>query len=144
MAAANSLALPSSEKSELENDGSVRGINYEYRVIGDPETVAHTIKRVITETFQIDESAECDFTFNNMPSNYSTRAGQKPRELSNEDFVIEFAGGNYVYMGEQKTKVFLIPKDMAVEKPVTLDSKILYTDVRTLDPADVKRIRSSK
>ena len=47
-------------------------------------------------------------------------------------------------MGEQKTKVFLIPKDMAVEKPVTLDSKILYTDVRTLDPADVKRIRSSK
>ncbi len=144
MAAANSLALPSSEKSELENDGSVRGINYEYRVIGDPETVAHTIKRVITETFQIDESAECDFTFNNMPGNYSTRAGQKPRELSNEDFVIEFAGGNYVYMGEQKTKVFLIPKDMAVEKPVTLDSKILYTDVRTLDPADVKRIRSSK
>jgi len=33
---------------------------------------------------------------------------------------------------------------MAVEKPVTLDSKILYTDVRTLDPEDVKRIRSSK
>ena len=144
MAAANSLALPSSEKSELENDGSVRGINYEYRVIGDPEAVAHTIKRVITETFQIDETAECDFTFNNMPGNYSTRAGQKPRELSNEDFVREFASGNYVYMGEQKASVFLIPKDLAVEIPVTLDSKILYTDVRTLDPEDVKRIRSSK
>jgi hypothetical protein len=144
MAAANSLALPSSEKSELENDGSVRGINYEYRVIGDPEAVAHTIKRVITETFQIDETAECDFTFNNMPGNYSTRAGQKPRELSNEDFVRKFASGNYVYMGEQKASVFLIPKDLAVEIPVTLDSKILYTDVRTLDPEDVKRIRSSK
>jgi hypothetical protein len=99
---------------------------------------------VITETFQIDETAECDFRFNNMPGNYSTRAGQKPRELSNEDFVREFASGNYVYMGEQKASVFLIPKDLAVEIPVTLDSKILYTDVRTLDPEDVKRIRSSK
>ena len=55
----------------------------------------------------------------------------------------EFESEKYVYMGEQETNIFLIPRDLALEMPVTLDSKILYTDVRKLNSEELKRIRSS-
>jgi serine/threonine protein kinase len=142
--AANSLSLPASEKSDLKNDGSVSGITYEFRIIGNPEMVTRSIKKVITETFQVSESAMCRFQYLNMPGNYYRPNGKEPRELSSAEFMRAFESEKHVYMGEQKTSIFLIPNELASKMPVTLDSEIFFTDMRKLSSDDVKRIRSSK
>jgi uncharacterized protein (TIGR03067 family) len=142
-AAANSMSLPVLEKNDLKSDGTVKGINYELRIVGNPETIASATKKLLTEIFQINQSSICGFRYLNMPGEYSTSKGQEPRKLSKEEFMHEFDSEKYVYMGEQETRIFLIPRDLALEMPVTLDSKILYTDVRKLNSEELKKIRSS-
>jgi hypothetical protein len=144
MATANSLAIPNSEKSDLKNDGSVSGINYEFRAVGSPQAVSHTIKRFIRESFQVNENTTCNFRYSNMPGHYTRRPGEEPHELSIDDFVREFSTGNYVYLGEQGANILIIPKELASERPVVWDAKILYADVRQISSEEITRIRSCK
>jgi serine/threonine protein kinase len=142
--AAESMSLSFSEKSDLASDGSVRGIQYELLILGDSETVATTVRQLITKTFNVNDSSVCGYRYLNMPGNYYRPKGQEEREVSKDDFLRAWESGKLVYMGEQNLNIFLIPKERLSERPVTLDSAVVYTDARKLSSEEIQRIRSSK
>lgn len=141
-AVAESMSIPISEKSDLESDGSVRGIRYEFEIMGDPLTAARAVKLLLTETFRFEESTVCGYDYFNMPGHYYRPKGQEEREVLKDEFMSAIKGGTHVYMGEQSLSIFLIPKERISERPVTVDSQVLYTDVRKLSSGEVKRLRS--
>ena len=138
------MSLPVVEKSQLESNGSVQGIRYEIQILGNPETVARAVKHLVTETFQFNDSAVCGFDFVNMPGHYYRPKGQEEREVSKEEFMNAMKKGKLVYMGEHELNVFLIPQERLLERPVTVDSQVIYTDVRKLSSDEVQQVRSSR
>ena len=144
MKTAESMSISFSEKSDLDSDGSVLGIRYEFLILGDSETVAMTVKQLISRTFNVSDSAVCGYRYLNMPGHYYHPKGQEEREVSKDEFMRAWESGKLVYMGEQKLNIFLIPKERLLERPVTVDSEVLYTDARKLSSEEIQRIRSSK
>lgn len=142
--AAESMSLSFSEKSDLASDGSVRGIQYELPILGDSETVSTTVKQLITKTFNVNNSTVCGYRYLNMPGNYYRPKGQEEREVSKDEFLRVWESGQLVYMGEQDLYIFLIPRERLLDRPVTVDSAVLYTDARKLSSEEIERIRSSK
>jgi serine/threonine protein kinase len=142
--AAESMQLHFSEKSDLESSGSVRGIRYEFRILGDPETVAMKVKQLLTKSLEIHDSVVCGYNFVNMPGHYYQPKGQEEREVSKDAFLRALENEKLVYMGEHELNIFLIPHERLLERPVTVDSEVLYTDVRNLSSEELQRIRSSK
>lgn len=144
MKTAEAMSLPVAEKSQVQTDGSVSGIRYEIQILGGPETVARAVKQLLTETFQFSHSELCGYDYLNMPSHYYRPKGQEEQKVSKEEFMSALKSGKHVYMGEHTLNIFLIPPERISEKPVTVNSEILYTDVRELSPDEIKRVRSSR
>lgn len=141
---ASSLSVSASEKSEVSNDGSVLGINYEFRISGDPQAVTNLIKKLIVDTFLLDGFKVCSFSYSNMPGHYTYRDGEEPKKVTNKEFMLLLESGTHVYMGEQNRSMYLIPRERISERPVTLDAEIYYTDSQGFSLEEIQQIRSSR
>jgi serine/threonine protein kinase len=141
---ASALSVSASEKSEVSNDGSVKGINYEFRINGDTKAVPNIIKKLIVDTFLLDGLKVCGFRYSNMPGHYSHRDGEEPKKVTNKEFMVLLESGTHVYMGEQNQSIYLIPRERISERPVTLDSEIYYAESQGFRSEEIQRIRSSQ
>jgi hypothetical protein len=140
---ASSLSLPVEESSELNDDGSVDGVIFEFRVTGTPETVANTIKRVITQTFRVDVSDVCEFQYNNMPRGYWKKEGDKPLKVASEEFVRELKNGQRIYLGEREQWIFSIPAELKDVEQHRWNEQIWYSDLRELPAEFLRHVRQA-
>jgi hypothetical protein len=102
------------------------------------------VKQLLTKSLEIHDSVVCGYNFVNMPGHYYHPKGQEEIEVSKDAFLRALENEKLVYMGEHELNIFLIPHERLLERPVTVDSEVLYTDVRNLSSEELQRIRSSK
>ena len=138
---AQSLSLIVDETSEMAKDGSVKGVNFNIRVTGEPQAVADTVEKVISRTFDVSSSEVCEFNYSNMPSTFSVREGEEPRTVTSDEFVDQLLSSERIYLGENKNLVFAIPSILAGTNSPQWDSTIWCTDLRQLPPDVLDRIR---
>ena len=138
---AESLSLAITEDSDVSSEGDIQGINLKLEIHGEPTKVIATAKQLISRTFQVDESEECSFQYRNMPSESSSIRGKAPQEVTAAAFLAEAKTGNRVYLGEQQSRIYLIPPALKARKQVQLDQDLWYTDLRKLSPEDLDAIR---
>lgn len=138
---AHSLSLTVNESSKFAEDGSIEGVIFKILVTGEHHVVAKTIEGVISRTFDVGTSEECEFQYVNMPSTFSIREGEQPRTVSSDEFENQLVGLERVYFGESENLVFAIPPKIAATHSPQWDSTIWCTDVRPLHPAFLERIR---
>ena len=138
---AESLSLTVNETSEMAEDGSIEGVNLKIRVTGQREDVANGVERIISRTFDVGSSEECEFQYSNMPSTFSVRAGEQPRMVSSDEFVDQLLKLERIYLGESENLVFAIPPEIAATESPQWDSTIWCTDLRQLQPDVLERIR---
>jgi len=137
------LSLPVEESSKLNEDGSVDGVNFEFRVTGTPETVANTIKQVVTQTFRVDVFDVCEFQYNNMPRGHWKKKGDKPQEVASEEFVRELKSEKRIYLGEREQWIFSIPAELKDVEQHRWNERIWYTDVRKLPAEFLSGVRQT-
>ncbi|MCU0713228.1 MAG: hypothetical protein MUC43_14300, partial [Pirellula sp.] len=118
--------------------------NYEFRIGGDPKAVTNTIKKLIIDTFLLEELKICGFRYSNMPGHYSHRNGEEPKKVTSKELMVVFDTGTHVYLGEQNQSIYLIPRERISERPVTLDSEIYYAELSGFNSEERERIRSSR
>lgn len=140
-AAAKSFAIDIDEKSEVLPDGKVKGINFLMEITGDPANVAATIRDLVSQTFQVEDTEECSFVVNNMPSKFSVRKDESPQAVSAGEFFAEARNGRRVYLGEKKNLMYLIPSLPQVNGQLQWNNEIWETDVRELSPEQRDQIR---
>ena len=138
---AQSLSLTVDETSEMAEDGSIKGVNFKIRVTGELQAVADAVEKVISRTFDVGSSEECEFQYSNMPSTFSIRAGEQPRTVSSDEFVDQLLRLERIYLGECENLVFAIPPKLAAANSPQWDSTIWCTDLRQLQPDVLERIR---
>lgn len=135
-----SLSLTLEETSEVRN-GSIEGVNFTFTIAGNADAVAKNAARVITQTFQVDSSERCRFTYRNLPAGDATDRGEEPRLVSAEEFVREYERGDRVYFGEINNWVYLIPEQRRAENPFKRDAEVWITDLRLLPNGFAGKIR---
>jgi hypothetical protein len=136
-----SLSLKLDETSDIATDGTIEGVNFQIRVIGESQEVADVVETIISRTFDVGSSEICDFQYFNMPSSFSTRPGEEPRIVTRDEFVDGLLSGKRVYLGENEHLVFSIPSELANEYSLYWNSTIWATDLRALQQNDLERIR---
>lgn len=138
---AQSLSLTVDEISEMAVDGSIKGVNFKIRVTGESQAVADAVEKVISRTFDVGSSDECEFQYSNMPSTFSIRTGEQPRTVSSDEFVDQLLRLERVYLGERENLIYAIPPKLAAANSPQWDSTIWCTDLRQLQPDVLERIR---
>ncbi|MEZ6094561.1 MAG: protein kinase [Pirellulaceae bacterium] len=138
---AESLSIEVSERSELTENGKVRGINYMMEILGEPKNVAETIRNITKQTFQVTDNQPCNYQLSIMPSTFSTKTGEGPKAVSAAEFLAEAQSGDRVYLGEQNNLIFLIPPAFISQTPTRWNSNIWSTDVRELSREQRDQIR---
>lgn len=138
---AESLSLTVDETSEMAEDGSIEGVNFEIRVTGERQAVANAVEKIISRTFDVGSSEECEFLYHNMPSTFSVREGEQPRTVSSDEFVDQLRRLERIYLGEKENFVFAIPPKLAAANSPQWDSTIWCTDLRQLPPDVLERMR---
>jgi serine/threonine protein kinase len=136
-----SLSLTLSEQSEVAADGTVSGVNFQFEVTGDPTKVAATVNTLITQTFQVENTEECSYQYRNIQSQFSTKEGEAPTQVTAAAFVAEAKSGNRVYLGEQLGRVYLAYPETAALKQVPWNHDIWFIDVRELPAGELAAIR---
>lgn len=137
------LALPISKETEMNSDGSLRSTIYRVEIVGDPAHVSGVAGNVLQRTFGVSDLVPCSFRYHNMPGPCVSVAGEEPRKVTKDEFLKTRAGGEYVYMGEQESEIYLIPKESATQRPVSMDSKILVSDIRELTSEELAMVRGN-
>ena len=142
--AAESSSLPLEVIPDTDGDGSVEGADYIFTVSGEPEDVSRIIRRIVTETFRIEDTDMCSFQYANMPSTMSGRPGEGPKRVSGDDLVREYDLGARVYLGESNGKVYLRPATMPLQSPMPWNEEIWYAHANDLQPEFLDRLRKGR
>lgn len=142
--AAESVSLQAVEKTEVRQDGSIDGVNFIFDVTGDPKTVSAKVMSLVMQTFTVTASEECEYTYQNLPSESSTVTGESPKQASADEFMKEHSRGERVYFGEVNNWIYLIPRHRRMEKKLQRDKDVWYANVNELPNEFVARIRSEQ
>lgn len=139
--AAESVSLRSEEKSKVNQDGSIDGVNFMFEITGDPKTVSAKVVQMIRQTFSVAASEDCTYTYRNLPAESATVAGESSKRVSAEEFVKEHARGERVYLGEVNNWIYLIPRDRQAEKQLQLNHDVWIANINELPSGFAAQIR---
>ncbi|MEO1525688.1 MAG: serine/threonine-protein kinase [Planctomycetota bacterium] len=139
---AQSLSLAVNEQATLNNAGEVQGANLIVEIKGDADTVAETVRKLITRTFNLEDTDVASFRYYNMPGQYTTKkGGLPPTEVSGSEFVAKYNSGEFVYVGEMDDTIFLSPPERLDIEYMPWDEGILSTKIKDVAAKTVDRIR---
>ena len=138
---AESLSIEVNEKSELTDEGKVRGVDFMVELKGQPKEVAVLVREITKQTFQVTDTEECRFDISIMPSQFSVKEGVSPKTVTAAEFIAEASSGNRVYLGEQNHEIYLVLPSLRAVKQLPWNGDVWATDLRDLSPEQLDQIR---
>lgn len=138
---AATLSVPVTEEAKIAQDGSVSGVNFAFRMTGQPSAIAKNAYQIVTEGLALNTDANGLFQCRNFPSHLVRSEDYSARRISGEEFVAEYERGERVFLGENEEQLFLVPKARRYESPLTMNDDIWYADVRDLPIGFARQVR---
>ncbi len=138
---AATLSVPVTEEAQIAQDGSVSGVNFAFRLTGQPSAIAKNAYQIVTEGLALNTDANGLFQCRNFPSHVVCSDDYSERRVSADEFVAEYERGERVFLGEIEQRFFLIPEERRYESPVTMNDEIWYADVRDLPIGFARQVR---
>lgn len=143
-ASADSFGLPLEVVPDTDNGGSVKGVNYVFTVSGEPGDVAGIIRKIVKETFRIEDTDLCSFQYVNMMATLVQRPGVEPMQVSGSALEREHELGTRGYLGESNGNVYLRPETMPLRSPLEWNADIWYAPANELQAEFIDKLRKER